>query len=392
MSTQHADADSWLRAALAAAPLTVSEDRRQLAELARGYLKRADAIAAARGGEVAAGQGVRQGWRRLAQEQGWPGLAVDERYGGLGFGFAELAVVIEECGRVLAHPELVTTSVLGASLLTGGVGEGREYLTRLAAGDCVLAVAGGYTVTRTVAASAVRDGADWRLSGDLGPVAHAEPAHLLLVPGRTAQGTALFAVESAMPGLRIEPVPALDPTRPHARVRLTDAAARLICAPERFPALWRQARLLATVALAAEQVGGAERALEMTLGYVATREQFGRPIGSFQAVKHRCADLLVELQATRSATEFAVWAADTGHPCLPLAASIAKASASETFRLIAGETVQLHGGIGFTWEHDAHLYFRRAASDQVILGDAFWHRRRIAELLTLPGADVPEAA
>jgi alkylation response protein AidB-like acyl-CoA dehydrogenase len=392
MPTQHADADSWLRAALAAAPLTVSEDRGQLAELARGYLKRADAIAAARTGGVAAGEGVRQGWRRLAQEQGWPGFAIDERFGGLGFGFAEMAVVIEECGRVLAYPDLVTTSVLGASLLTGGGDEGREHLTEVATGECMLAVAGGYTAGPTVLACAVRDGVGWRLSGDLGPVAHAQPAHVLLVPGRTAEGTALFAVESATPGLRIEPVAALDPTRPQARVRLSDASARVICAPEPFPALWRQARLLATVALAAEQVGGAERALEMTLGYVASREQFGRPIGSFQAVKHRCADLLVDLQATRSATEFAVWAADTGHPCLPLAASIAKASAGEAFRVIAGETVQLHGGIGFTWEHDAHLYFRRAASDQVMLGDSFWHRRRIAELLALPGADAPQAA
>jgi alkylation response protein AidB-like acyl-CoA dehydrogenase len=391
MSTEHADADSWLRAALAAAPLAVSEDRRQLAELARGYLKKADAIAAARGGEVTAA-GVRQGWRRLAQEQGWPGLAVDERYGGLGFGFAELAVVIEECGRVLAHPELVTTSVLGAGLLGGGADEGREHLSRLAAGDCVLAVAGGYTMGPTVAASAVRDGAEWRLSGDLGPVAHAQHADLLLVRGRYAAGTALFAVGSGTPGLRIEPAPALDPTRPQARVGLAGATARLICAPEGFAALWRHARLLATVALAAEQVGGATRALEMTLGYVASREQFGRPIGSFQAVKHRCADLLLELQAARSTTEFAIWAADTGHPCLPLAASIAKASAGEAFRLIAGETVQLHGGIGFTWEHDAHFYFRRAASDQVMLGDSFWHRRRIAELLALPGAAAPEAA
>jgi alkylation response protein AidB-like acyl-CoA dehydrogenase len=391
MSTPHADADSWLRAALAAAPLTVSEDRRQLAELARGYLTK-DAAAAARTREAAPDQDLPRRWQRLAQEQGWPGLALDERCGGFGYGFAELAVVIAECGRALAYPELVTTSVLGAGLLAGDDDAGREYLTRLASGACVVAVAGGYTVGRTVAADAALHGADWRLSGDLGPVAHGPAAHLLLVPAGTAKGIALFAVESAAPGVRIEPVPVLDPTRPSARVVLSAATAQLICDAQRFPAVWRQARLRATVALAAEQVGGAERALEMTLGYVATREQFGRPIGSFQAVKHRCADLLVELQAARSATEFAVWAADTGHPCLPLAASIAKATAGDAFRLIAAETVHLHGGIGFTWEHDAHRYLRRAASDQVMLGDAFWHRHRIANLLALPGPDLPEAA
>jgi len=175
----------------------------------------------------------------------------------------------------------------------------------------------------------------------------------------------------------------LDPTRPQARVHFAHSPARLVCAAERLEAVWNRARELTTVALAAEQLGGATRLLEMAVEYAGLREQFGRPIGSFQAIKHKCADLLVDLEAARSAAAFAIWAAAHGDECLPLAAAIAQAAVSETYSRVAAENIQIHGGIGFTWEHPAHLYFRRAKSDEALLGDPFQHRRRIGELLEL---------
>lgn len=367
-------ADRALRVALAAAPLARSETREELAELAKGYLAKTSGTRAAR-------DGVPLPWARMATEQGWPALSIPEQYGGLGLGFAELAAVIEQCGRVLAYPELITTAVLGASLLAAA-DDPREYLGPLSSGELQIAVAGGYDMD-TVPAT-VRDGA---ITGDFAAVVDAPRAGLLLVPGRDPErgretrpgGTALYAVQAT--DASITPLRTLDFSRSQGRVVLAAAPARLAVPAERFDEAWRTARLRATVALAAEQLGAAAQALDLTLAYLQTREQFGRPIGSFQAVKHRCADMFVELESTRSAVEFAVWAADTGQECLPLAASIAKAAATDALRWIAAETVHLHGGIGFTWEHDAHVYFRRARTDEVLLGDAVHHRAAVVGAL-----------
>jgi alkylation response protein AidB-like acyl-CoA dehydrogenase len=157
----------------------------------------------------------------------------------------------------------------------------------------------------------------------------------------------------------------------------------LVCPAQRLDSVWNHARDLTAVALAAEQLGGATRLVEMAVEYAGLREQFGRPIGSFQALKHNCADLLVEVEAARSATEFAIWAATQNDESLPLASAIAQAAASEAYSRVAAENIQIHGGIGFTWEHPAHLYFRRAKSDEALLGDSVQQRSRIAELLQL---------
>src|SRR6266404_5388164 len=312
--------DRALRDALAVAPLAPSDSRQELAELAKGYLAKFPCLQAVRSGEPLS-------WRKLAKEQGWQGLALPEKNGGLGLGFAEMATVIEQCGRALAYPELVTTAVLGAALLAAADNPG-EYLTSLATGGLRIAVAGGFDVEPRVARL---DGDS--LTGFFPAVVDAPRADLLLIPCSTRAGTALYAV--AVGNAQVNALLTLDLSRSEGSVTLDAAPGALLVPADRFGAAWRSAQLRATVALAVEQLGGAGQALELTLTYVATREQFGRPIGSFQAIKHRCADLFVELQSARSAVEFAVWAADSGHECLPLAASIAKAAATDAFRVVS---------------------------------------------------------
>lgn len=366
-------ADQSLREALTSAPLAPTETVRELETLVRGYLARRSSTAWLRG------EADPPDWAGMARDQGWPGLAVAERHGGLGLGFAELATVVRECGRSLAFPELVSTAVFGAGLLGAADEEVRDrYLPRIAAGECRVAVVDGY-LTEAVPLR-VEGG---RVTGGTVAVADAAGADLLLALARSVDGVALVAIDPS--GLGRTPLAALDPSRPHARVEVAGASVEPVLHGERGEAAWNQARQLTAVALAAEQVGGAEEAFRRTCEYLVTRQQFGRPIASFQAVKHRCADMFVELQAARSAVDFAVWAADTGHDCLPLAAALAQAAASDAFAWIAAETVQLHGGIGFTWEHDAHLYFRRARADEVLLGDAAHHRAVVARLLDLVG-------
>ena len=200
---------------------------------------------------------------------------------------------------------------------------------------------------------------------------------------RAGSGLALFAVEAGAPGLTRRGLPTLDQTRKLARLEFGSVPARLIgAAGEAGPALARTLDV-AAIALAAEQLGGAQRALDMAVGYAKTREQFGRAIGSFQAIKHRCADLLLEVETLRSAVRYAA-AAVAGDPAeVPVLAALTQAYASDVFFHVAGENIQIHGGIGFTWEHDAHLYFKRAKASELFLGDAAYHRERLAQRIGL---------
>ncbi|WKX72088.1 acyl-CoA dehydrogenase family protein [Streptomyces sp. XD-27] len=343
-------------------------------------------------------------WRSLAHRLGLPGLAVAQEYGGVGCGPTELALACEETGRALLPSPLLATAVLAAPLVAalGSPAQRAALLPRMADGTltATLVVSGatlpevlGLTGPRPedwagggraggVQARRTADG--WRLYGQADRVLDGHSAGLLLVAARTGgytRGrTSLFAVRAGTPGLVRVRRTALDETRAQARVELRNVAAEPLgaagaeAADGTAPAA-ALARLggAAGAALAAEAVGAADRVLARTVEYVRARRQFGRAIGSFQAVQHRLADLYVQVEAARSAAYYAAWSG-TGP-----AGGLALAQALEALRAVAAEAVQLHGGIGFTWEHDAHLFFKRAASDELLFGPVHRLRARAAE-------------
>lgn len=351
-------------------------------------------------------------WRLLAGRVGLAGLAVPARYGGAGCGPTELALACEETGRVLLPSPLLGTAGLVAPLIDalGTEAQRAELLPRLAAGELTgafavpggaLPVALGLTApndgdwsgggraggmqARPGPDAPAPDGSGWRLYGEASQVLGGHSADLLLVAARTggyARGrTLLFVVRpTAARGVTRARLTALDETRPQGRVQLRDAEAVLLGDAEAdVPgALARLGRCAAAV-LAAEAVGAADRALERTVAHARTREQFGRPIGSFQAVKHRLADLYVAVQAARSAAYYAAWAVGVGAEDDDTAGGLALAQALEALRKVAGEAVQLHGGIGVTWEHEVQLYFKRAASDELLFGPVHRLRARAAD-------------
>ncbi len=330
-------------------------------------------------------------WRQMADQLGLQSLAIPEDYGGLGFGWVELGIVFEEMGRALAGgPFLPTVALAAGALLASGDGQAAaDLLPAIASGDCIATLAvveeGGRWDEAGIALEATGDGAGaWVLTGHKTHVLDGTVAHLVLVAARTGAGVSLFAVDETAPGLTRLPVSTLDLTRNLARLDFAAAPARLIGRDgQGWPAV-RAGLTLATVALAAEQVGGADRCLEMAVEYAKQREQFGRPIGSFQAIKHKCADTLVQVEAARSAAAYAAWAAAEGDEDeLLLAGSLAKAACSEAYQRAASENIQIHGAIGFTWEHDAHLYFKRAKSSSLLFGDPTYHRKLLATGLGL---------
>ncbi|MGW7252733.1 acyl-CoA dehydrogenase family protein [Streptomyces sp. NPDC054834] len=341
-------------------------------------------------------------WTALADQLGLPGLALPEAYGGIGCPVTDLALACEEVGRVLAPSPLLATAVLAAPLILalGTDAQRARLLPRLASGalTAALAVPGAALTTalaltggnggewagggRAGGVQARRDGAGWRLYGQADQVLDGHSAGLLVVAahagGFARSRTLLFLVEveGDVEGLVRTRRTALDATRPQGRVQLRDVRAELL-GDEDADVLAALAALGDTVAavLAAEAVGAADRALERTVEYVGQREQFGRAIGSFQAVKHRLADVYVQVQAARSAAYYAAWATTQQER----AGGLALAQALEALRCAAGEAIQLHGGIGFTWEHEAHLYFKRAAGDELLFGPVHRLRARAAE-------------
>lgn len=356
-------------------------------------------------------------WTVLAEQLGLPGLALPEGYGGVGCSVTELALACEETGRALAPTPLLATSVLAAPLILalGTEDQRAGLLPRLASGalTATLAVPGtalAAVLTLTgdndgqwagggraggVQARRVEDG--WRLYGEVAQVLDGHSAGLLVVAAHTGgfarSRTRLFLVDGDAAGLNRTRQTALDATRPQARLQLRDVEARLLGTADGVhdaggaggagdaDALAALAGLGDTVAavLAAEAVGAAGRALERTVEYVKQREQFGRFIGSFQAVKHRLADVYVQVQAARSAAYYAAWAAGADSPGREHVGGVALAQALEALRTAAAEGIQLHGGIGFTWEHEAHLYFKRAAGDELLFGPAHRLRARAAD-------------
>ncbi|MEU6666436.1 acyl-CoA dehydrogenase family protein [Streptomyces sp. NPDC046727] len=338
-------------------------------------------------------------WPALADRLGLPGLALPEAYGGVGCSVTELALAGEETGRFLAPSPLLATAVLAAPLILAlGTGAQRaELLPRIAAGTLTAALAvagpalataltltghnGGYSAGggRAGGVQARRVEGGWRLYGEVDQVLDGHSAGMLLVAAHTGgfarSRTLLFLVPGDAAGLVRVRQTALDATRPQGRVQLRDVRAELLGTEDAdvLSAFAGAGDAVAAV-LAAEAVGAADRVLERTVEYAGQRVQFGRPIGSFQAVKHRLADVYVGVQAARSAAYYAAWA--TGHG--ECAGGLALAQGLEALRRAAGEAIQLHGGIGFTWEHDAHLYFKRAAGDELLFGPVHRLRDRAA--------------
>jgi len=321
-------------------------------------------------------------WARVAGELGWPALIVPEDYGGFGFSYLELVAVMEEMGRALAcAPLLSGAAAAGAILAAGDEDQKAALLPDIAAGEQLATLAWvGTPDPARVSVTARADGDAVALDGVLTALdGHA--AGLLLVPARAGDDVALYAVPADTPGVMVERLHTMDQTRRLARVRLE--GARLPASARLGAGGWgpiSEALDLAAVLLAAENVGVADFCLAQAVEYAKVREQFGRAIGSFQAIKHKCADMLLLVESARSAAWYAGWLAAQSDMRgeLPLAAADAASYCAEAAFSCAAESIQIHGGIGFTWEHDAHLYFKRARANRALLGAPAWWRERVA--------------
>jgi alkylation response protein AidB-like acyl-CoA dehydrogenase len=322
-------------------------------------------------------------WEQLSSQLSLPGLAIPEEYDGAGFGYVDLAVVFEEMGRGLFCGPYFATVALAANALLHAPDEAarKDLLPGIARGETIATLAvtehDGAWREASIATTA-RPAADgWLLTGTKDFVVDGHIADLLLVVANTNAGPSLFAVEGDAAGLGRELLHTLDETRKLARVSLSDTPGRLVGTDGGGWAVVERVLDLASVALSLEAVGGAQRCLEMAVEYAKVRVQFGRPIGSFQAVKHRCANMLVEVEGAKSAAYYAAWCAAEVNEELPIGASLAKAYCTEVYATAAADNIQVHGGIGFTWEHPAHLYLKRAKSSELLLGDPATHRDRL---------------
>ncbi|GAA2150772.1 acyl-CoA dehydrogenase family protein [Kitasatospora kazusensis] len=321
-------------------------------------------------------------WRALAADLGAAGLQVPEEYGGAGAGLRETAVVLEELGRSAAPVPFLGSAVLATTVLLacGAV----ELLPSVAAGTTTAALAVPLSTAPGGAfPGGVRAAADGTLTGRVTSVADASAAGLLLVPAVGADGPGLYAVEST--AARIVRRTSLDLTRPLSDVTLEAAPARRLAGPETAPAALDRALLTGAGLLASEQLGIAEWCLATTVAYLKERRQFARPLGSFQALKHRLADLWLDTVGARAAARYAADALAGGSPDAAVAVAVAQAHCGALAVRAAEECVQLHGGIGMTWEHPAHLYLKRAKADQLALGTPGRHRNALAALVGLPG-------
>jgi alkylation response protein AidB-like acyl-CoA dehydrogenase len=367
----------------------VSDEQQELRESVRRFLADRSPISAVRelmettdGNDAAV-------WQQASTQLGLPGIAIPEEYGGAGFSFAEQAIVLEELGAGLYPGPYLASAVLAATALLASQDEGarRDLLPAIASGETVATLAftedDGSWEPDSIRLAAAKDGPGWWLDGHKSFVLDGHTAALILVVASTDTGLSMFSVDGGAAGLARTPLATLDQTRKLARLEFRSVPARLVGSPGDARTVLDHTLDVAAIALAAEQLGGAQRALDMAVDYAKVRHQFGRPIGSFQAIKHRCADLLLEVEPLRSAVGYAAVAVADGSPEVPVLASLLKAYASEVYFRVAAENIQVHGGIGFTWEHDAHLYFKRAKSSELFLGDGSYHRERLATRIGL---------
>jgi alkylation response protein AidB-like acyl-CoA dehydrogenase len=333
-------------------------------------------------------------WSEIAT-QGWQAMAIPEEYGGAGFSTMEQAVLMEEMGRSLFPSPYLSSIVLGADLVLSS--ESAEHkasiLPDVAAGERRLAVAhlepeGGWSADG-ISMTAVPDGDGFVIDGTKAYVIDGHTADTLLVAARTPgtsgdDGIGVFVVDADATGVSARRVETLDQTRKQAEVGFDGVAVGgdgVLVAPGSGWAVLEATLRRAAVALSFEQVGGSQQCLDMSVAYAKERVQFGRPIGSFQAIKHACADMLVAVESAKSAAYYAGWAVAEESADVEVAAALAASYCSEAYVKCAGDSIQIHGGIGFTWEHDAHLFFKRAVSDELLFGTPAEHRARLAATL-----------
>ncbi|HEX9467134.1 MAG TPA: acyl-CoA dehydrogenase family protein [Acidimicrobiia bacterium] len=329
-------------------------------------------------------------WKQMAQELGLQSLHIPEEYGGQGFTFVELGIALEEMGRVLLCAPYFSTVVLAADAImnAGTADQQGELLPGIVSGETIAALAftepNGKWDAVGITMEASGSGDSYTLDGTKMFVIDGHIANLIVVAARLAgtsgeEGISFFTVDADAAGLTRTSLATMDQTRKQARLDFAGVAAKPLGTPGTgWPALSKTLDQ-AAVCLANEMVGGAQKVLEMSVEYAKVRVQFGRPIGSFQAIKHKCADMLLEVESGKSAAYYAAWAAAEDNEELPVVASLAKAYCSDAYFQVTAENIQIHGGIGFTWEHDAHLYFKRAKSSEILFGDATYHRELIAQ-------------
>ena len=367
-----------------------TEEQRLLRDTARAFLAERMTPEAVRAEMEGPGGFDRDLWRACA-DLGWQSLAIPEEHGGAGYGYAELSVVLEELGRVVYPGPFVPSAVMVTDVLVtaGSTDQKERHLPGLASGDLVATVAlfdrPRAVSADDVAAGARPDGEGWVIHGTRTNVPFGDSADLFLVAAATSDGPGLFLIPADADGLEVTPTTTLDATRRQATLGLDGirvGADAVVGAPGAAAGVIDRMLRVASMALALDQVGVAQWCLDTSVDYAKTRYQFGRAIGSFQAVKHKCADMLVAVEHARSAAYYAARVADDPTE-FEIAAPLAKSVCSEAATSASAETIQILGGIGFTWEHDAHLYFKRAKTTALMFGDVRHQRRLLGAALGL---------
>jgi alkylation response protein AidB-like acyl-CoA dehydrogenase len=371
-----------------------TEEQDELRKIVRSFLESKSPESAVREQMETESGFDRAVWTQMAEQMGLQGLHIPEEFGGSGFTYVELGIVLEEMGRALLCAPFFSTVVLAANtlLLCGDQAAKKDYLPGIASGETIATVAftepSGKWDQSGIEMQATTSGDGYALTGTKMYVLDGHTADLILVVARTESrghgpdpgaGISLFAVDGDADGLTRTSLSTMDQTRKQARLDFENTPARLIESEGIGWDLMARVLDLVAVGLAAEQVGGAQKVLEMAVEYAKVRVQFGRPIGSFQAIKHKCADMLLEVESAKSAAYYGMWCAAEMDDELPSVASMAKAYCSEAYFHAAAENIQIHGGIGFTWEHPAHLYFKRAKSSELLFGDPTYHRELLAQ-------------
>jgi alkylation response protein AidB-like acyl-CoA dehydrogenase len=362
-----------------------SEEQEELRKVVRQFLESKSSETAVRE-QMETEQGYDEAvWSQMGDQLGLQGLVIPEEFGGSGYGFIELVVVLEEMGRRLLCAPYFSSVVLAAHTLlhSGDDAAKKELLPGIASGETIATLAftepNGKWDESAITATAAKSGDGWTIDGTKMFVLDGHTAGLIIVAAKTDKGVSLFTVTADASGLTRTPLSTMDQTRKQAKLEFAGTPATLLGTEGEGWSVLERVLDLAAVALAAEQVGGAQLVLEMAVQYAKDRVQFGRPIGSFQAIKHKCADMLLEVESAKSAAYYAGWCASELNDELPSVASLAKAYCSEAYFHATAENIQIHGGIGFTWEHPAHLYFKRAKSSELLFGDPTYHRELLAQ-------------
>jgi alkylation response protein AidB-like acyl-CoA dehydrogenase len=358
-----------------------SEEQKELKEHAGKFLREQCNISVVRRileGDEAYAEDL---WKAVV-EMGWPAVALPEEYGGIGFGYLELCVIAEELGKVVAPVPFSSSVYLAteAILLGGNDAQKQEYLPKLAGGELIgtLALSEGPRVANPDTIAVTFEGG--KLNGTKIPVPDGDIANIAVVAAKSGSGISLVLVDLSADGVSRDTVATLDPTRSHAKVSFKDAPATVLGDGDNWEVLERVLDR-AAVLIAFEQIGGADTCMRMAREYSIGRYAFGRPIGSFQALKHRMAEMYVKNELARSNAYYGAWALSTDAPELPVAAASARVSATDAYHFASKENIQIHGGIGFTWEADCHFYYRRAKLLSLCLGSVrVWKDRLITNL------------